>query len=139
MTDPYFRKRAVAAAIREKRMGAVDFSLPVDGDLPAFRNHVAIAGELMDRLVDDIVREQYPFFDEVREKWNKMFPDLKARPGKWVPASASKGGKLFLRVNSAAASFALRPKLPMIKKRLAALATAPGRFSLHVEIATGIA
>ena len=45
-----------------------------------------------------------------------------------------KGGKLFLYVLSAAALFALRPKLPVIKRRLSELPGAPKRLNLRLEI-----
>ena len=133
--DPYRQRREKAASIRERRMGAVDFSLPVDGDVPSARSPSVSAGSLLDGILADLVRDRSPFFDEVSEKWAMLFPDLSAKPGKWVDGGGStKAGKLFLHVRSAAASFALRPRLPAIKKKLATLASAPSRFSLHVEI-----
>ena len=135
MFDPYRKKREKAAARRIDRMGAVDFSLPVDGDLPAYRTPTVKAGDILDSLIADLTRDRSPFFDEVRARWCELFPELKAKPGKWVDGATPKaGGKLFLHVRSAAASFALRPKLAGIRKKLAALSSAPQRFSVHVEI-----
>ena len=135
MFDPYRRRRERAAAARESRMRAVDFSIPVDGDLPACRTPSVKAGSLLDSIVSDLTRDRSPFFDEVCARWRELFPDIKARPGKWVSgATPSAGGRLFLHVRSAAASFAMRPKLPAVKKRLSTLASAPRRFSVHVEI-----
>ena len=135
MFDPYRRRRDRAAAARENRMGVVDFSLPVDGDLPSYRTQSVKAGTLLDSIVADLTRDRSPFFDEACARWNELFPDIKARPGKWISgATPNSGGKLFLHVRSATASFALRPKLAAVKKRLAALASAPPRFSVHVEI-----
>ena len=133
--DPYRKRRERAASIRERRMGAVDSSLPVDGDVPALRDPVVRAGSLMDGILSDLVRDRSPFFDEVSARWASLFPDLAAKPGKWVEGDGAKGsGKLFLHVRSAAASFALRPRLPAIRKKLATLPSAPSRFSLHIEI-----
>jgi hypothetical protein len=138
MFDPYRKRREKAARIREKRMGAVDFSLPVDGDVPGFRTADSKPGDFVDSIVEDLVRDRSPFFDEVVKNWNGMFPDLAARPGKWVAGPTERaGGKLFLHVKSAPALFAMRPKLPSIRKKLCALPGAPARFTLHLEIAGG--
>jgi len=138
MFDPYRRRRERAASARASRMGEVDFSLPVDGDLPSLRTPSVKAGTLLDSIVAELVRDRSPFFDEVCAKWSGLFPGMKAKPGKWVAgATPSAGGRLFLNVRSAAASFALRPKLPEVKRRLSALASAPARFSVHIEIVSG--
>ena len=135
MFDPYQKRRERAARIREMRMGAVDFSLPVDGDVPSLRNPSARAGDFMDSLVEDMSQDRSRFFDDVMERWREFFPDITAVPGKWVSGSTPKsGGRLFLHVASAPALFAMRPKLPAVKKKLATLASAPVRFSLHLEI-----
>ena len=117
-------------------MGAVDFSLPVDGDIPSLRRPSSQAGDFMDSLVEDLTRDRSTFFDEVVQCWRELFPDINACPGKWVSGPNPKsGGRLFLHVASAPALFALRPKLPSIKRKLATLASAPVRFTLHLEIA----
>lgn len=133
MSDPYRNRRMKAVAAREKRMGAVDFSLPVDADVLQTRTPVAAAGSLMQSIMAGLLKESTPFFDEIRARWRELFPDLAARPGKWA-ASPSGGGKVFIHVSSASALFALRPKLPAIRKKLAALPSAPARFSVHLEI-----
>ena len=136
MFDPYRKRRERAARIREMRMGAVDFSLPVDGDVPSFRSPAARAGDFVESLVADLVRDRSPFFDEVVRKWKELFPELPAKPGKWVSGATQKSpGKIFLEVKSAPALFAMRPKLPSVKRKLATLASAPERFSVHLEIA----
>ena len=135
MFDPYRKRREKASFLRARRMGAVDFSLPVDGDSPAWRTPTVRTGDFMETLVADLVRDRSPFYDEVVARWRELFPDLVARPGKWVAGDGPSGaGKLFLHVRSAAASFALRPKLSAIRRKLMALASAPKRFSVHVEI-----
>ena len=84
MFDPYRRRREKATSMRERRMGDVDLSLPVDGDLPSLRTPSSRAGDMMDAIVADLVRDRSPFFDEVCAKWRELFPDLTAKPGKWV-------------------------------------------------------
>lgn len=133
MFDPYRKRRMKAAAIRERRMGAVDFSLPVDGDALETRKPLAAAGSFMDSILADLVKEKTPFFDEICARWKELFPDLRARPGKWVAAASGNGGKVFIYVSSAAALFALRPKLPAMKKVLSKLTSAPAKFTLHLE------
>ena len=120
-------------------MSAVDFSLPVDGDVPRFRSPTLRAGDFMDQIVADLVKDRSPFFDEVNARWDELFPGLVARPGKWVAGNGPKsGGKLFLFVGSAAAMFALRPKLPQIRRTLAGLVSAPERFSVGIEIHSAV-
>lgn len=135
MFDPYLKRREAAAAKRTRAMSEVDFSLPVDGDVPAYRTPSFRAGDLLDSLVSDLTKDRSPFFDEVCAQWGSLFPDVKAKPGKWVSgATAGACGRLFLHVGSASASFAIRPKLVAIKRKLATLASAPPRFSVHIEI-----
>lgn len=133
--DPYFKKRRKAAEKRVRQMSAVDFSLPVDGDVPAYRAQVSRPGDMLDSIVADLTRDRSLFFDEVCAKWRVLFPELNARPGKWVAGvTENMGGRLFLQVRSAAASFAVRPRLAAVKRRLAELPSAPRRFSVHIEI-----
>ena len=55
---------------------------------------------------------------------------------KWrvVLCGESCDGRLFLYVRTSGQIFGMRPKLPKIKKTLAALPTAPKRFTVHLEI-----
>ena len=76
MFDPYRRRRESAAFRRARLMGEVDFSLPVDGDAPAWRTQTAQAGEFMETLVAELVRDRSPFYDEVCERWRELFPEL---------------------------------------------------------------
>ncbi len=134
--DPYFKKRRMAAARRISEMSAVDFSLPVDGDVPAYRAPVSTPRDMLDSIVVDLTKDRSQFFDEVCRRWRDLFPDLNAKPGKWVAgATEGMGGRLFLQVRSAAASFAVRPRLSAVRRRLAELESAPRRFSVHIEIA----
>ena len=72
------------------------------------------------------------FFDAVCAQWKTLFPDLPARPGRY------QDGHLFIYVRTSGQLFALRPKLPKIKRALlplrAADPNAPKRFTLHLEI-----
>ena len=83
----------------------------------------------MDSVAREIYRDEARFFDQWREQWAELFPGCPARPGRWQE------GKLVLYVATAGQSFALRPKLPAMKRRILALDGAPkGRFALLVEI-----
>lgn len=136
MFDAYRKRREKAARIREMRMSTVDFSLPIDGDVPSYRSPTSRAGDFIDSLVQDLVQDRSPFFDEVVQQWKSLFPELSAKPGKWVSGATPKSpGKLFLEVGSAPALFLMRPKLASIKRRLSELPSAPERFSVHLEIA----
>ena len=79
----------------------------------------ALAGMLVER--DD-------FFDAVTAAWPKIGADLAMRPGRFSD------GKIFFYVKSAPALFAMRAKLPALKRRLAALAGAPKKIELRLEI-----
>ena len=102
--------------------------LPIDGDAIETRVPTPMVGTLLDGIVTDLLVENSPFFDEVCEKWTCLFPEIAARPGRW------QDGRLFLYVGTSGQLFALRPRLAKMKKTLSALATAPKRFSLHLEI-----
>lgn len=116
-------------------MPAVDFSLPVDGDVPVCRTPMLHPSDMLDSIVADLTKDRSPFFNEVCDKWSKLFPELNAKPRRWVAgATESMGGRLFLQVRSAAASFAVRPRLAAVKRRLSELASAPRLFSVHIEI-----
>ena len=102
--------------------------LPIDGDVVETRVPMPNMGSLMDGLLANLLIEKSPFFDEVCEKWTEMFPDCAAKPGRW------QDGRLFLYVRTSGQLFGLRSKLAKIKKALATLATAPKRFTVHLEI-----
>ena len=84
---------------------------------------------VMESVNRDLYRDEARFLDMLRERWGELFPGRPARPGRW------QDGKLVLYVSTAGQSFAMRPKLPAMKRRIAALEGAPkGRFILLVEI-----
>ena len=134
MFDPYAQKRRRAREQRQSRLARiVSPDLPIDGDAVEARRPTVAVGGLLDAAMDSVAREIYRdearFFDRLREQWAELFPGCPARPGRWQE------GKLVLYVATAGQSFALRPKLPAMKKRILALDGAPkGRFVLLVEI-----
>ena len=134
MFDPYEQKRRRAREQRQSRLNRiVSPGLPIDGDAVEARRPTATVGGLLDAVMDSVARELYRdearFFDRLREQWAELFPGCPARPGRWQE------GKLVLYVATAGQSFALRPKLPTMKRRILALDGAPkGRFALLVEI-----
>ena len=77
---------------------------------------------------EDLTTVRNEFFDSIAERWTSLFPKLPARPGRYDD------GKIFLYVKNAPTNFAVRPKLPRIKKALAALPGAPKRIDLRLEI-----
>ena len=134
MFDPYEQKRRRAREQRQSRLNRiVSPDLPIDGDAVEARRPTVAVGGLLDAVMDSVARELYRdearFFDRLREQWAELFPGCPARPGRWQE------GKLVLYVATAGQSFALRPKLPAMKRRILALDGAPkGRFALLVEI-----
>ena len=134
MYDPYERKRRAARLSRQGKLARIATAgLPIDGDPAETRKPVEAVGGLMDAVMESMKRDMYKeeaqFFDDVRERWDALFPDCPARPGRWQE------GKLVLYVATAGQSFAMRPKLPAMKRKLLTLDGAPkGRFALLVEI-----
>ena len=124
--DPKKLARDIAA---HRRLAArATPGLPIDGDVVETRVPMPNMGSLMDGLLANLLIEKSPFFDEVCEKWTAMFPDSAAKPGRW------QDGRLFLYVRTSGQLFGMRSKLSKIKKALAALPTAPKRFSVNLEI-----
>ena len=134
MYDPYEKKRRAARLARQGKLARiVTAGIPIDGDPAETRKPVENLGGLLDAVMESMKRDMYKdearFFDNVREQWDTLFPDCPAHPGRW------QDGKLVLYVATAGQSFAMRPKLPAMKKKILALEGAPkGRFTLLVEI-----
>ena len=124
--DPKKLKRDIAA--RSRLAAHATPGLPIDGDVVETRVPMPSMGKLMDGLLATLLVEKSPFFDQVCEQWPTLFPDSVAKPGRW------QDGRLFLYVRTSGQLFGMRPKLTKIKKMLAALPTAPKRFSVHLEI-----
>lgn len=89
--------------------------------------HKSFASAL-DAVVNDLSTERNDFFDSLADRWPALFPNLAAKPGRYAD------GKIFLRVKSAPALFAMRPRLPSVKRALLALPGAPKRLDLVLEI-----
>ena len=132
---PELRRRLRDRAARKRLADRVTPGLPVDGDPVETRVPAPTVGTLMDGILGDLLAEKSVFFDSVCAQWDTLFPDIPARPGRY------QDGHLFLYVRTAGQLFALRPKLPKIKKALlplrAADPNAPKRFTLHLEIHSG--
>ena len=124
--DPKKIARDVAA--RRRLAARATPGLPIDGDAVETRVPMPGIGKLMDDLLASMLVEKSPFFDQVCEKWMELFPDCVAKPGRW------QDGRLFLYVRTSGQLFGMRTKLPTIKRALAALPTAPKRFSVNLEI-----
>ena len=85
-------------------------------------------GSAVDAAIKDLVVERNDFFDSLADRWAALFPKSPARPGRY------EDGRIFLYVRSAPALFAFRPRLPAVKRALAALPDAPGKFDVVLEI-----
>ena len=72
--------------------------------------------------------ERNEFFDEVCANWKRLFPDQPARPGAWHD------GWVVLYVNKSTTLYLMRPRLAMIRRRLAALPGAPRTVNVRLEI-----
>ena len=75
----------------------------------------------------DLLVEKNDFFDSLADNWRRLFPDQPARPGRY------EDGKIFLYVKNAPTLFLMRPRLPMIRRRLATLPGAPKKIDLKLE------
>ena len=124
--DP--KKIARDFAARRRLASRATPGLPIDGDAVETRVPMPGIGKLMDDLLASMLVEKSPFFDQVCEKWMELFPDCVAKPGRW------QDGRLFLYVRTSGQLFGMRTKLPKMKRLLAALPTAPKRFSVNLEI-----
>jgi len=76
----------------------------------------------------DLLTAREPFFDSLADEWKRRFPSLPVRPGRY------EDGMIFLYAPNAPSLFAMRPRLPSIKKALAALPGAPRKIELRLEI-----
>lgn len=75
----------------------------------------------------DLLVERNEFFDSLADNWRRLFPDQPARPGRY------EDGKIFLYVKNAPTLFLMRPRLPMIRRKLATLPGAPKKIDLRLE------
>jgi len=72
--------------------------------------------------------EHDPFFDSVCLNWKRLFPDQPAHPGAWHD------GWIVLYVSKSTTLYLMRPRLAMIKRKLATLPGAPRIINLRLEI-----
>ena len=132
--DPYARRRREARILRQKRLEQVASpDLPVDGDPAETRRPANAIDGLLDAAIESVEREIYhdetAFLDSLAERWDEMFPGCPARPARW------RDGILVLHVGNAGQSFAMRPRLPAMKRKILALENAPKeRFRIIVQI-----
>lgn len=89
--------------------------------------HKTFAGAI-DAVARTFFAEQGGFAEQLAGDWERLFPGLPARPDR------IEDGRLFLRVRSAPALFAMRPKLPAIRRKLAQLPDFPPKLRLALEI-----
>ena len=75
----------------------------------------------------DLTTERNAFFDSLADRWQDLFPDLPARPGRY------EDGKIFIYVRNAPTAFLVRPRLRAIAAKLAALPGAPKKIDLRLE------
>ena len=117
-------------ALRRRLADHLIPGLPVDGDAREVRIPEARVGSFVDAIVSEMVTVKEPFFDTICANWSKMCPDFPGRPGRY------RDGHLFIYVSNSGLVFALRAKLPKIKKLVLALPGAPkaNRLPLHLEV-----
>ena len=125
------RRRQRDAAARRRLSDRLLPGLPVDADALETRVKVPRVGFLLDALVSGLTEKKEPFFDTVLENWKTICPDFPGRPGRF------QDNRLFLYVRTSGQVFSLRPRLPKIKKLVAALPGAPKRFTVHLEVHAG--
>ena len=101
---------------------------PIDPDKRG--RHATFSGAL-DAVFAELGVERNDFYDSLVDRWRELFPTLAARPGRY---EAGNPPKIFLYVKNAPTNFAIRPRLPAIKRQLAALPGSPKRFDLKLEI-----
>lgn len=68
------------------------------------------------------------FFDALIDRWDNLFPQLAAKPGR------REGNKLFLFVKSAPVLFSVRSRIPLVKRVLSTLPGAPKKLEVYLEI-----
>ena len=92
------------------------------------RGRFASFGGAVDAALGELVKEKNEFFDLVADRWESLFPGLLAKPDRY------EDGKIVIRVRSAPMLYATRPKMRMVKAKLAELPGAPKRIDIRLEI-----
>ena len=95
---------------------------------PDKRGRHADFASALDATLKDLLTERNDFFDSLADCWPSLFPGMPIRPGRY------EDGVIYLYVPNAPTNFAMRPKLPAIRKRLAELPGAPRRLVVKLEI-----
>ncbi len=95
---------------------------------PDKRGRHATFDSALQAAFKDLLTEHDAFFDSLADRWGTLFPDLPVRPGRYEK------GTIYLYVRHAPLLFAMRPKLPAIKRKLAALADSPKKLDVKLEI-----
>ena len=95
---------------------------------PENRGKYESFGDALAAAAEDLLKEKDAFFDSLPVVWDKLFPGLPMRPGRY------EGGRIYLYVPNATVNFIMRRKLPHIKKVLSELPNAPKKLELRVEI-----
>lgn len=103
--------------------------LPIDGDPPETRTPVSLLSSVLPKALRAMEEsEGKSFADRVAAEWKNLFPDCAARPSRYV------SGMLFLKVKSSAALYAVRPRLPAMRRALSSIPGAPKGLSVKLEI-----
>ena len=130
--DEYLQRKSLeevdSTLWRKSKMRFIP-GLPVDADAKEFRRKIGSVGSCVDGLLADLLKEKSPFFDEVVEQCDSLFPDIPAKPKEWVE------DKLILNVPSSGQLFVVRSKLASIRKKLNLLPTAPKHWTAILKIA----
>ncbi len=95
---------------------------------PHERGRHATFASAVQAAFNDLLTVHDEFFDSLVDRWKELFPALPAIPGRF------EDGKIFLYVKNAPTNFAIRARLPAIRKLLLQLPGAPKRIDLRVEI-----
>ncbi len=95
---------------------------------PEKRGRHATISSALDASLKDILVERNGFFDSLADGWNRLFPGLPIRPGRY------EAGAIYLYVRSAPARFAMEPRMPAVRRKIAALPGAPRKLKVLLEI-----
>lgn len=95
---------------------------------PGKRGRHATISSALDASLKDILVERNDFFDALADRWSELFPSLPLRPGRY------EAGAIYLYVRSAPARFAMEPRMPAVRRKIAALPGAPRKLKVLLEI-----
>ena len=95
---------------------------------PSKRGRHETFASALEAAFRDLTTEHNAFFDSLADEWNRIFPTLPARPGRY------EDGKIVLYVKNPPTLYVMRMKLGMIRKKLAELPGAPRTINLKLEV-----